>query len=99
VRILVVGSAIVDRIVRPTSSIERDTSNEGLISWRAGGAARNVAETLARLGAAVTLGTPFLLARITELSGGRSLETNVALIRNNAVLAGEIAVALCDGSA
>ena len=29
--------------------------------------------------------TPFLLGRIVELSGGRSLETNMALVRNNAV--------------
>ena len=41
--------------------------------------------------------TPFLLARITELTGGRSLETTVALIRNNAALAADIAVALSDG--
>ncbi len=38
--------------------------------------------------------TPFLLARIVELSGGRSLKANIALIRNNAALAAEIAVAL-----
>lgn len=38
--------------------------------------------------------TPFLLARIVELSGGRSLKANIALIRNNAALAARIAVAL-----
>jgi pseudouridylate synthase len=38
--------------------------------------------------------TPYLLARVLELTGGRSLRTNVALIRNNARLAAEIAVAL-----
>jgi pseudouridine-5'-phosphate glycosidase len=38
--------------------------------------------------------TPFLLARMLELTGGRSLETNVALIRNNAAVAARIAVAL-----
>ena len=38
--------------------------------------------------------TPFLLRRIVELSGGRSLAANIALIRNNARLAAEIAVAL-----
>lgn len=37
--------------------------------------------------------TPFLLARINELSGGRSLRANIALIRNNAALAGRIAAA------
>ncbi|MCE7028072.1 pseudouridine-5'-phosphate glycosidase [Jiella avicenniae] len=38
--------------------------------------------------------TPFLLGRIVELSDGRSLEANIALIEANAKLAGEIAVAL-----
>jgi pseudouridine-5'-phosphate glycosidase len=38
--------------------------------------------------------TPFLLGEIVEQSGGRSLETNIALVRNNARLAAEIAVAL-----
>ncbi len=38
--------------------------------------------------------TPYLLAKIFELTGGRSLKTNVALIRNNARLAAEIANAL-----
>jgi pseudouridylate synthase len=38
--------------------------------------------------------TPFLLARINELTGGRSLAANVALIRNNARFAADLAVAL-----
>jgi pseudouridine-5'-phosphate glycosidase len=38
--------------------------------------------------------TPWLLARVAELSGGRSVKANVALITNNARVAGEIAVAL-----
>jgi pseudouridine-5'-phosphate glycosidase len=37
--------------------------------------------------------TPFLLERIAELSGGRSLEANLALIEANAELAGRIAAA------
>lgn len=39
--------------------------------------------------------TPFLLDAILELSDGRSLTTNIALIRNNAKLAAEIAIARC----
>ncbi|MDO5630468.1 MAG: pseudouridine-5'-phosphate glycosidase [Paracoccus sp. (in: a-proteobacteria)] len=35
--------------------------------------------------------TPFLLQRIFELTGGRSLESNIALVLNNARLAAEIA--------
>ena len=38
--------------------------------------------------------TPFLLARINALTEGRSLQANIALIRNNAALAAELAVAL-----
>ena len=49
------------------------------------------AETQAVHGAAVT---PFLLNRVNELSGGASLKTNLALLRNNARLGAQIAVAL-----
>jgi pseudouridylate synthase len=38
--------------------------------------------------------TPFLLKRVFELSGGQSLEANVALIKNNAMLAAQAAVEL-----
>jgi len=37
--------------------------------------------------------TPFLLQRIFELSDGRSLKANIALVKNNARLAADIAVA------
>jgi len=37
--------------------------------------------------------TPFLLSAIFDLTDGRSLETNIALVQNNARLAAEIAVA------
>lgn len=37
--------------------------------------------------------TPFLLARINELSGGESLKANIQLVRNNAALAARMAVA------
>ena len=39
--------------------------------------------------------TPFLLQRIFELTEGRSLVTNIALVRNNARLAAAIASELC----
>jgi pseudouridylate synthase len=38
--------------------------------------------------------TPFLLQRIFELTDGKSLEANIALVKNNAAVAAEIAVAL-----
>lgn len=37
--------------------------------------------------------TPFLLARVSELTGGKSLKTNIALVLNNARLASKIAIA------
>lgn len=38
--------------------------------------------------------TPFLLARIGALSGGRSLATNIALVKNNAAVGARLALAL-----
>ena len=38
--------------------------------------------------------TPFLLQRLLELTDGRSLVANIALVKNNAALAAEIAAAL-----
>lgn len=74
-RVLVVGGAIVDVVARPTSVVAGDTSNEGEITWGAGGAGRNVAENLRRLGCEVTLVTDladdflgaFLLRNLADL--------------------------------
>lgn len=54
---------------------------------------RAIAETGARelRGKAVT---PFLLARVSELTGGRSKAANLALLRNNARVAARVAAAL-----
>lgn len=38
--------------------------------------------------------TPFLLARVNELTGGASLSSNIALVKNNALVGAQIAVAL-----
>ncbi len=42
--------------------------------------------------------TPYLLGRLVELSDGRSLQTNLALVRNNAVVGTAIAVAYAAGA-
>ena len=39
--------------------------------------------------------TPFQLARVAELTGGDSLESNIQLVLNNARVAAKTAVALC----
>ncbi|WP_233859873.1 pseudouridine-5'-phosphate glycosidase [Paraburkholderia sp. HD33-4] len=41
--------------------------------------------------------TPFLLARIKALTGGRSLATNIALIKHNAEVGARLALALAPG--
>jgi pseudouridine-5'-phosphate glycosidase len=38
--------------------------------------------------------TPFLLARIKALTGGRSLATNIALVKHNAEVGARLALAL-----
>lgn len=43
--------------------------------------------------------TPFLLQRIRELTGGASLDSNIALIKNNAAVGSRIAVALASPAA
>jgi pseudouridine-5'-phosphate glycosidase len=57
--------------------------------------ARAQAEAEAR-GIAAKSVTPFLLERIFELTEGASLTANIALVRNNARLAAEIAKSLCN---
>ena len=39
--------------------------------------------------------TPFLLKRIQELTEGKSLAANIALIKNNAAVGAQISAALC----
>jgi pseudouridine-5'-phosphate glycosidase len=56
-----------------------------------------IAEALAAMRAAGVKGkevTPFLLAKVKELTGGDSLESNIALVLNNARLASKLAAEL-----
>jgi pseudouridine-5'-phosphate glycosidase len=39
--------------------------------------------------------TPFLLEKVKQLTGGKSLETNISLVKHNAEVAAKIAAALC----
>ena len=54
-KLLVVGAAIVDLVARPLAEPAQDSSNDAEIRLGAGGAGRNVAENLQRLGCEVTL--------------------------------------------
>jgi pseudouridylate synthase len=54
-----------------------------------------IAEALVELDSRGIVGqavTPFLLSRLVEQTGGRSLQANVSLVRHNAALAADIAV-------
>jgi pseudouridine-5'-phosphate glycosidase len=51
-------------------------------------------DAAAREGVAGRNVTPFLLSRIAAMTGGRALRANIALLKNNARIAGAIAVAL-----
>ncbi len=56
-----------------------------------------IAQALREAGAQGVKGkavTPFLLARIKDLTGGRSLATNIALVKHNALVGARLAVAL-----
>jgi pseudouridylate synthase len=50
-------------------------------------------EAAAAAGVAGAAMTPFLLGRLNEATGGTSLAANIALVRNNVAVAGEIALA------
>jgi len=57
---------------------------------------RAIAEAVREMAARKIAGkdaTPFMLARINEITGGASLRANIALVENNARLAAEIAAA------
>ena len=58
---------------------------------------RHIAEALSSMAAEGVTGkavTPYLLARMKEATGGRSLDTNIALVKHNALVGAQIAVAL-----
>jgi pseudouridylate synthase len=81
------GGQLVANPIPATDEIPRDTLAP-LIE-------RVIGEAEAR-GIAAKAVTPFLLSRIFELTGGRSLDANIALVLNNARLAARIAVALAE---
>ena len=72
--------------------MERGASEDDVAAIDAG-VAQAVAEAAAQ-GLRSALVTPFLLTRIAELTGERSLRANLALLKNNARVAAEIAIAL-----
>ncbi|SFF06166.1 pseudouridine-5'-phosphate glycosidase [Aureimonas phyllosphaerae] len=78
------GGMLIANPLSPELEIDRETVGDWIEK------ALRDAEAAGVRGKAVT---PFLLQRIFELSGGRSLEANIELVRSNARLAARIAVA------
>jgi pseudouridylate synthase len=81
------GGQLVANPIPPEAEIPRETLAPLI--------ARALAEAEAA-GVAAKAVTPFLLSRIYELTGGRSLEANIALVLNNARLAAAIACELAE---
>jgi pseudouridine-5'-phosphate glycosidase len=79
------GGVVVSNPVPAASAMKNDEIG-GIIAQ-----ALREADTQGVKGKAVT---PFLLARIKDLTGGRSLATNIALVKHNALVGARLAVAL-----
>jgi pseudouridine-5'-phosphate glycosidase len=79
------GGVVVSNPV-PAESALRNDEIDGIIAQ-----ALRDADAQGVKGKAVT---PFLLARIKDLTGGRSLATNIALVKHNALVGARLAVAL-----
>ena len=79
------GGVVVSNPV-PSESAMENGEIEGIIAQ-----ALREADAQGVKGKAVT---PFLLARIKDLTGGRSLATNIALVKHNALVGARLAVAL-----
>lgn len=79
------GGVVVSNPVPAESALQNDEI-DGII-----------AQALREAGAQGVKGkavTPFLLARIKDLTGGRSLATNIALVKHNALVGARLAAAL-----
>jgi pseudouridine-5'-phosphate glycosidase len=76
-------SAVLVVVPPPAEAAEPREHIEGIIQE-----ALKEAHSAGIRGAAVT---PFLLSKVSELSGGTSLKANLALLKNNAAVAGQIA--------
>jgi pseudouridine-5'-phosphate glycosidase len=79
------GGVVVSNPVPAESAMQNDEI-DGIIAQ-----ALREADAQGVKGKAVT---PFLLARIKDLTGGRSLATNIALVKHNALVGARLAVAL-----
>jgi len=77
---VVVSNPVPEQFAMPKEEIDRITEQALMEAGRQGVTGKKV--------------TPFLLARIKELTEGRSLATNIALVEHNALVGARLAVAL-----
>jgi pseudouridine-5'-phosphate glycosidase len=77
---VVVSNPVPEQFAMPKEEIDRITEQALMEASRQGVTGKKV--------------TPFLLARIKELTEGRSLATNIALVEHNALIGARLAVAL-----
>ncbi|MFN8703568.1 MAG: pseudouridine-5'-phosphate glycosidase [Rhodospirillales bacterium] len=83
-RRLGLGGLLVANPIPPEYALDADAIEREIAAAVEAAAASGIA------GAALT---PFLLGRLNEATGGTSLAANIALVRNNVAVAGEIALA------
>ena len=79
----------LDAAVLVSNPVSQGIDAEVLQTWLA-----EAHQDAARAGVQGKDSTPFLLARLAELSQGRTVEVNLRLLRENAQLAAKIALAL-----
>ena len=78
------GGMVVANPIPQAHAMERDTIDRAIAQALQEAAAQGISGKAS---------TPFLLARVNELTGGDSLTSNIALVLNNARLASSIALA------
>ena len=78
------GGMVVANPIPPEAAMERGTIDRAIAQ---------ALQEAARQGISGKASTPFLLARVNDLTGGDSLTSNTGLVLNNARLASAIALA------
>ncbi|MDQ3777591.1 MAG: pseudouridine-5'-phosphate glycosidase [Actinomycetota bacterium] len=87
---LKLGSSVLFVVPPPAdTALSRDEAD---------GAIRVALAEAAEQGTHGAAATPWVLARVAELTGGRAVRANVALVEHNASVAAQIAIALAEGT-
>lgn len=87
------GKVVKSGILLAVPVPEESEADAGVVQDGVNAALRELEEAKGRVRAGEV--TPFLLRRVTELTGGASLKANIALARNNAATAARVSVEIC----